>query len=110
MEIRIQPDHQPPKNPETILAEEGDSLGEGDMLLKKDPLGEASGIIIIQDMNCSLEDHRSAICSFIYKVNGATGDLHPVCKRLPLRIKTRKRRKKRWVDIDDPACILPDNG
>ncbi len=66
-----------------------------------DPGRERLFRIVVQDRNGGLNDDGACVCPFVNEVNGASGDLHSVLKRLALRVKSGKSREKRRMDIHD---------
>ena len=71
------------------------------MFLGEYPLAKVFGGVAIEPLDRLLQEDRSAIQAFVNKMNGATGDLHPVIERLMLRIDAGEGRQERRMSIDD---------
>lgn len=63
--------------------------------------------IMFINFDCLLSDDRTCIHSFIDIMHGDSGHLHTRPERLSDCVDSRKRRKKRWVNVNDfsPICL-----
>src|SRR5437867_6624968 len=80
------------------------------MLDPEDPRRQARLVVTRSDRYDRLGDDRSDVDLRADEMHGATAEAHPRSKRLPLRVKTRKCREQRRMDIDHPAAPVLDKG
>jgi len=81
----------------------GNRLRISDMLFHKNPLRQRVRVIRIQNRNSALQHHHPMVQVLVHKMHRASGNLHPVIESLRLRIKPRKRRQQRRMNIQDPV-------
>ena len=72
-----------------------------DVLFRQDPFRQRMRIVALNHWNCPLQNDRPVIQMLIHKVNRTPGHFHAVIERLLLRIKPRKRRQQRWMNVQN---------
>jgi hypothetical protein len=76
-------------------------LGVDAMLLFQDALGKGVFVVGVEDRDGGLQDDGTGVEIFVDEVDGAAGEFYAVFESLALRFESWKRRKERWVDIEN---------
>jgi len=73
------------------------------MLHGEDSLLERIGRVVFENGDDTLRDDRTRIDARVNQMDGAATHTDPRLKRLPLRMKARKGRQERRMNVDDPV-------
>ena len=82
-------------------------FGQCFVFLFQNSVGQRVMRVIVKHGYCLLQNNRTAVGAFIYKMHSAAGNFNAVIKCLALPVKSRKTRQKRRVDINDFMVPVP---
>lgn len=71
------------------------------MFLDQNSGRESFERVVVEDRDCGLEENWAAVEIFIDEVDGAAGDLYPVCEGLVLGVEAGESGQQGRVNVED---------